>query len=68
MTINQCGVTNYVTTRSVLSAVSKDDPYIHLTKTMEVLRVHLFDIVTQYRAIFSEEQLLVMPTMANINR
>jgi len=54
--------------RSVLSAVSKDDPYIHLTKTMEVLRVHLFDIVTQYRAIFSEEQLLVMPTMANINR
>ena len=32
---------------SVLAAVPRDDPYTHLTKTMELLRVNLFDIVTQ---------------------
>ena len=37
---------------SVIAAVPRDDPYTHLTKTMELLRVHLFDIVTQYRSIF----------------
>ena len=37
---------------SVIAAVPRDDHYTHLTKTMELLRVHLFDIVTQYRSIF----------------
>jgi len=41
---------------SVVNAVPRDDPGTHLTRTMEVMRVHLFDIVTQYRAIFSEEE------------
>jgi len=43
--------------QGLLMSVPKDDPQEHLTKVMDLTRVNLFDVVTQYRALFSDDDL-----------
>lgn len=41
--------------QTTLSAIPTEDGYKHIMKTIELSRVHLFDIITQFKAVFPED-------------
>ncbi|XP_046663643.1 LOW QUALITY PROTEIN: conserved oligomeric Golgi complex subunit 8-like [Homalodisca vitripennis] len=45
--------------QSELAKIPSDDATHHLTKTIELSRIHLFNIVTQYRAVFTDEEHII---------
>ncbi|KAL2726166.1 conserved oligomeric Golgi complex subunit 8 [Vespula maculifrons] len=53
--------------QSLLNAIPKEDPNLHVTKTIELSRIHLFNIITQYRAMFNDDELIMPGRDPNVN-
>ncbi|KAJ8976137.1 hypothetical protein NQ317_018109 [Molorchus minor] len=51
--------------KQCLKAISMLDVNHHLTKTIEITRVNLFNIITQYRAIFNDDEHSPLSTIKN---
>ena len=51
--------------RQTLAAIPSDDAYSYLGKLIETSRVHLFDIITQYRGIFPNDDPSVVMTSSD---
>ncbi|XP_026463462.1 conserved oligomeric Golgi complex subunit 8-like [Ctenocephalides felis] len=52
---------------NLLSDIPKDDASHHLSKTIELSRIHLFNIVTQYKAIFNDDDQYSFPNNNQVN-
>ena len=51
--------------QQTLSAIPSDDAYAYLGKLIETSRVHLFDVITQYRGIFPNDDPSVVMTSSD---
>ncbi|KAI4462738.1 conserved oligomeric golgi complex component 8 [Holotrichia oblita] len=53
--------------QNCLTVISNEDTTYHLNKTIEITRVNLFIIVTQYRAIFNDDEHSPLSEARNTN-